>query len=152
MGIVSVLKRPIVLMSACLCPFSVGLTACWPLPDNPAASSSQSQSINTGNTSFSNTGSSNARATVLTVTVKESQGASGDVYRFDPTSITVHGGDSITIVNQSDELQDIDQGDAAKAGIDVKVPVNQSATATFNTAGTFTLKNEKGATLTVTVN
>lgn len=53
--------------------------------------------------------------------------------------------------NQSDELQDIDEGDASKAGVDAKVPVNQSVTITFKNAGTFTLKSEKGATITVTV-
>jgi len=93
------------------------------------------------------------KQSVMTVTVKESKGADGkDVYTFDPTSITVKKGDTITIQNQSDELQDMDQGDAQKAGVDVKIPVNESATATFNTVGTFSLQSEKGATLTVTVN
>lgn len=94
---------------------------------------------------------SNGHASVMTVTIKEHQGASGDVYTFDPASITVNKGDTITIENHSDELQDIDQGDAQKAGVDVAIPINQSATMTFNTPGTFTISSEKGATITVTV-
>ena len=87
----------------------------------------------------------------MTVMVKETKGASGDVYTFSPATITVNKGDTITIENDSDELQDIDQGDAQKAGVDKAIPVNQSGTMTFNNAGTFTLKSEKGATITVTV-
>jgi plastocyanin len=92
-----------------------------------------------------------SNASVMTVSIRETQGASGDVYMFDPASITVKKGDTITIQNRSDEMQDIDQGDAQKAGVDVAIPVNQSATMTFNIAGTFTIQSEKGATLTVTV-
>ena len=93
------------------------------------------------------------KPSAMTVTVKESKGADGkDVYAFDPTSITVKKGDTITIQNQSDELQDVDQGDAQKAGVDVKIPVNASATATFHNVGIFKLQSEKGATITVTVN
>lgn len=88
----------------------------------------------------------------MTVTVKEKKGADGkDVYNFDPGTITVNKGDSVTIQNQSDELQDVDGGDAANAGIDATVPVNASVMVTFSKTGTFTLKSEKGATITVTV-
>jgi plastocyanin len=100
----------------------------------------------------SSSGTSNAsNSPVMTVAIHETQGMSGDVYMFDPASINVHKGDSITIQNRSDELQDIDQGDAQKAGVDVAIPVNQSATMTFNVAGTFTIQSEKGAALTVNV-
>ncbi len=97
--------------------------------------------------------SSNAggNASVMTVSIRENQGASGDVYYFDQTSISLKKGDTITVQNRSDELQDIDQGDAHKAGVDVAIPINQSSTMTFNTSGTFTIKSEKGATITVTV-
>jgi plastocyanin len=122
----------------CLCSLGLLMSACWPLGET-SSSASNSNSM------------SDATKTVMTVMVKEKHADAGDTYMFDPSSITVHKGDSITITNQSDELQDIDQGDATKAGIDAKVPVNQSTTATFNTAGTFTLKSEKGATITVTV-
>jgi plastocyanin len=124
-----------------VCLWSLGLlmSACWPLGD---PSSSTSSSTGSG---------SNSNKTVMTVMVKEKHSDAGDTYMFDPATITLHKGDAITITNQSDELQDIDQGDATRAGVDAKVPVNQSTTATFNTVGTFTLKSEKGATITVTV-
>ena len=86
-----------------------------------------------------------------TVNVKETKGASGDVYSCDPTSITVNKGDSVTFTNQSDENQDFDQGDAQKAGVDFKIGLNQSVPVTFNHTGTFTIKSEKGASITVTV-
>jgi plastocyanin len=86
-----------------------------------------------------------------TVTVKETKGASGDVYTCDPASITIKKGDTVAFTNQTDEIQDFDQGDAQKAGVDFKMDLNQSTNATFNTAGTFTIKSEKGATITVTV-
>jgi plastocyanin len=87
----------------------------------------------------------------MTVNIRENQGASGDVYMFDPASITIKKGDTITVQNRSDEMQDIDQGDAQKAGVDVAIPVNQSAMMTFNVAGSFTIRSEKGATITITV-
>jgi len=86
-----------------------------------------------------------------TVNVKETKGASGDVYMCDPTSITVSKGDSVSFTNQTDEIQDFDQGDATKAGVDFKMDLNQTESATFNNTGTFTIKSEKGATITVTV-
>ena len=92
-----------------------------------------------------------SNASTTTISIRETQGASGDVYMFDPARITVKKGQTITIQNRSDEMQDIDQGDAQKAGVDVAIPVNQSATMTFNVAGTFTIQSEKGATLTVIV-
>ncbi len=107
--------------------------------------SGQSMSASPVNSNASN-------ASVMTVSIRESKDAAGqDVYMFDLASITVKKGDTITIQNRSDEMQDIDQGDAQKAGVDVAIPVNQSATMTFNVAGTFTIQSEKGATLTVTV-
>lgn len=105
-------------------------------------------------TASSSTGVSNnsSNSSVMTVAIRESKDASGqDVYAFDPASITLKKGDTITIQNRSDEMQDIDQGDAQKAGVDVAIPVNQSATMTFHVAGTFTIQSEKGATLTVIV-
>jgi plastocyanin len=133
-----------VIALVCLCSLVMLMAACWPLPDS-------SSSSNTSAPPQANQSSSSSAQLVMTVMVKEKQGSSGDVYTFDPSTITLHKGDTITITNQSDELQDIDQGDAMKAGIDVKVPVNQSTTATFNSVGTFTLKSEKGAMITVTV-
>jgi plastocyanin len=108
-----------------------------------------------GSTSGSSSASNNANsrnASVMTIAIKEGKGADGqDIYYFDPASITLHQGDTITIQNLSDELQDVDQGDAEAAGIDVVIPLNQSGTVTFNKVGTFTIKSEKGATITVTV-
>jgi plastocyanin len=108
-----------------------------------------------GSTSGSSSASNNANsrnASVMTIAIKEGKGADGqDTYYFDPASITLHQGDTITIQNLSDELQDVDQGDAEAAGIDVVIPLNQSGTVTFNKVGTFTIKSEKGAALTVTV-
>jgi len=89
----------------------------------------------------------------MTVTIKEKKGTDGkDAYSFDPTSITVKKGDTITIQNLSDEIQDIDMGDAQKAGVNVVVPVGASGTATFNNSGNFMLQSEKGATITAIVN
>ena len=51
----------------------------------------------------------------------------------------------------TDEIQDFDQGDVQQAGIDLRLPLNQSATVVFNTPGTFAIISEKGATVTVTV-
>lgn len=95
--------------------------------------------------------SSAGSASVMTVNVKESKSTTGDVYTCDPTTITVKKGDSVTFTNMSDENQDFDQGDSVKAGVDFKIGLNQSIPATFKTAGTFTIKSEKGATFTVTV-
>jgi plastocyanin len=86
-----------------------------------------------------------------TVHIKETKGTSGDVYTCDPTSISVSKGATVDFVNDSDENQDFDQGDAQKAGVDFVVAVNGTKSATFNNAGTFTIKSEKGATITVTV-
>lgn len=87
-----------------------------------------------------------------TVHVKETKTAGqADEYMCDPASITIKKGDTVTIANDSDELQDFDAGDAQKAGVDKAVPINQSGSMQFNTTGTFTIKSEKGATLTVTV-
>jgi plastocyanin len=91
---------------------------------------------------------------VATVNIKENPGASGpasDTYYCDPATITVNKGDTVTFTNKSDELQDFDQGDYKKAGVDFKIPVNQSVSVTFNTTGTFTISSEKKATITVTV-
>jgi plastocyanin len=87
-----------------------------------------------------------------TVAVKESrtQGQT-DVYKCDPSTLTIKKGDSVTFTNMSDEIQDFDMGDTQKAGVDFKLALNQSATVTFNTPGTFNITSEKGATITVTV-
>jgi plastocyanin len=90
-----------------------------------------------------------------TVNVKETKGSgpgdTGDVYMCDPATLSVHKGDTVSFTNLSDQTQDFDQGDAQKAGVDFVMAINQSTTATFNTTGTFTIKSEKGATITVTV-
>ena len=109
-------------------------------------------------TACGDSGSANATTTptatpapAASVTVKESKGSSGDVYTCDPTSITIHKGDTVSFTNQTDEIQNFDQGDAQKAGVAPQIALNQSVTVTFNVAGTFTIKSEKGATITVTV-
>jgi len=86
------------------------------------------------------------------VTIKETHGGSGDVYTCDPTSITINKGDTVNFTNNSDENQDFDQGDASKADVDFVVAINGSKSVTFNKSGTFTIKSEKGASITVTVN
>lgn len=103
------------------------------------------------NTSTSSTTGSKA-APAATVQVKESQTkGQPDVYRCDPTTLTVKKGDSVTFTNMTDEIQDFDQGDAQQAGVDFKLALGQSATVTFNTPGTFNITSEKGATIAVTV-
>lgn len=106
------------------------------------------------NTSTSSTTSSmsSKAAPAATVQVKESQTkGQPDVYRCDPTTLTVKKGDSVTFTNMTDEIQDFDQGDAQQAGVDFKLALGQSATVTFNTPGTFNITSEKGATIAVTV-
>jgi plastocyanin len=84
--------------------------------------------------------------------VKETKTAGQpDVYMCDPTSISIKKGDSVSFTNETDEIQNFDQGDESQAGIALKLTLNQSSTVTFNTTGTFNLKSEKGATLSVTV-
>src|SRR5947207_2848749 len=91
--------------------FGVMLAACG------GDSGSSSSTTASGGSSGSST------AAGKTVMIKETKGADGkDKYDFDQTTLTVKAGDTVTFQNQSDELQDIDGGDAAKAGIDVKVP------------------------------
>ena len=85
------------------------------------------------------------------VNVNETHASSGDTYACDPTTLTVNKGDTVTFKNNSDELQDFDEGDASKAGVDFKIPVNESKDVVFNSTGTFAIKSEKGATSTVTV-
>ncbi len=97
---------------------------------------------------FSACGESGPAATVH---IKETKGASGDVYTCDPTSITINKGDTVNFINDSDENQDFDMGDTQKAGVDFVIAVNGSKTVTFKTAGTFTITSEKKASITVTV-
>jgi plastocyanin len=102
---------------------------------------------------FSACGESGPAATVH---IKETKGASGDVYTCDPASITINKGDKVNFINESDENQDFDAGDAKQAGVDFKIGLNQTVSVTFNNPGTFTLKSEKHdktimATITVTV-
>jgi plastocyanin len=128
-----------------LAAFGVMLAACG----GDSGSASSTTASGGSSSSSQSTGSSTAGTTVM---IKETKDAAGkDKYDFDQTTLTVKAGDTVTFQNQSDELQDIDGGDSAKAGIDVKVPVNQSASATFKTPGTFKISSEKGATMTVTV-
>ena len=131
-----------VLLSLTLIVLAFAFAACG--GDSGSSSSSSS------NTSSSNSSSSSSKS-VQTVNVKETKAASGDVYMCDPTSISIKKGDTVTFTNQSDENQDFDQGDAEKAGVDFVIGLNQSKDVTFNTAGTFTIKSEKGASITVTV-
>jgi plastocyanin len=120
-----------------LAAFGVMLAACG--GDSGSASSTTASS-----------GSSGGSGT--TVMIKETKGADGkDQYMFDQTTLTVKSGDTVTFQNQSDEDQAINAGDAAKAGVDLTVPVNKSGTATFKNAGTFKIDTNKGATITVTV-
>lgn len=120
-----------------------GLAACG--TDNTGTTST------TSSTSSTSSMSSKA-APAATVTVKESQTkGQADVYRCDPTTLTVKKGDSVTFTNMTDEIQDFDQGDVQQAGVDFKLALGQSATVTFNTPGTFKITSEKGATITVTV-
>ena len=126
--------------------FAVMLAACG--GDSGSASTASSSSSG-GSSSGSNTSSSTPGTTVM---IKETKGAGGkDQYAFDQTTLTVKSGDTVSFQNQTDELQDIDGGDAAKAGIDVAVPINQTGKVTFKKAGTFKISSEKGATMTVTV-
>jgi plastocyanin len=120
-----------------------GLAACG--GDNTGTSSSTSSTS-------SNSSMSSTVTPAATVAVKESrtQGQT-DVYKCDPSTLTIKKGDSVTFTNMSDEIQDFDMGDTQKAGVDFKLALNQSATVTFNTPGTFNITSEKGATITVTV-
>lgn len=83
--------------------------------------------------------------------IREVKKGGHDLYYFSPTTLTVKKGTAVTFTNKSDSAQVINQGDATKAGINVHVPVNGSANATFNVPGTFNLKSDKGAILRVTV-
>ena len=108
--------------------------------------SSSTASTSGGSQSASSSGSG------TTVMIKETKDSAGkDQYSFDQTTLTVKTGDTVTFQNQSDENQAINTGDAAKAGINVTVPINQSGTATFKTAGTYKIGSDKGAMMTVTV-
>jgi plastocyanin len=101
------------------------------------------------------TSASSTPTSVATVNIKETKGAgpgdTGDVYTFDPATISIHKGDTVTFTNLSDQTQDTDQGDTKAAGVDFVMAINQSVSVTFNITGTFTLKTEKGASITVTV-
>lgn len=123
--------------------------------NDSSASTSNTTGNMTGNTTTGSTGSTSpagSTASAMTITIKESRNAAGkDVFTFDHPAITLKKGDTVTIVNQSDDDQDFDEGDAAKAGVDVIIPGNHSGTATFNNAGTFTIKSKAGASFTVTV-
>jgi plastocyanin len=105
-----------------------------------------------GNTGTSGSGASSGSGGTTNVSIDEKKTAGqADQYYFTPSSITIKKGTTVAIQNNSDELQDCDQGDAQKAGVDSAIPVNQTGHMTFNTTGTFTIKSEKGAALTVTV-
>ncbi len=132
-------RRPAVLMVfLCMCLLSLALTACG--GDSAASSTS------------STTASSGSSSGAMAVNIKESKGADGkDAYACDPTSITVKKGDSVSFTNKTDEIQDFDKGDAQKAGMDLKLNLNQAGNVTFNNTGTFTIKSEKGAEINVTV-
>ena len=127
--------------------FGVMLAACG--GDSGSASTASSSSSGGSSTGSQSASSSTPGTTVM---ITETKGAGGkDKYDFDQTTLTVKSGDTVSFQNQTDELQDIDGGDAAKAGIDVAVPINQTGKVTFKKAGTFKISSEKGATMTVTV-
>jgi plastocyanin len=105
-----------------------------------------------GGAGSSNGGNSGSGSSGTTVQINEVKTAGKpDQYMFSPASITVKKGTTVTVVNNSDEVQDIDAGDAQKAGVDKVVAIGQSGTITFNVTGTFAIESEKGAKLTVTV-
>jgi plastocyanin len=135
------IRRPTWLACVGLCILVFALAACGGDSGNGSANSSS--------------GATATPASVATVMIKETKGSGpgdqGDVYSCDPTTLTVHKGDTVTFTNQSDQTQDFDQGDAQKAGVDFVMAINQSTTVKFNVTGTFTIKSEKGATITVTV-
>src|SRR5258708_5215093 len=65
--------------------------------------------------------SSNAAAiasdasTGTSINIREKKDGSGnDTYSFDPATISVNKGETLTIVNLSDEVQDVNEGDASK--------------------------------------
>ncbi len=124
------------------------LSACGSDSSSTPATNSGGAATSSGAT----TSSSASSAPAQTVNVKESK-ASGqpDVYKCDPLSITIKKGDNIQFTNLTDEIQDFDQGDGQKAGVDLRLDLNQSSAVAFNTTGTFTLTSEKGATITVIV-
>lgn len=133
-------RRPVFLLVVCFAILAFALAACGG-DSGSAASTSSSSSASSGS------------GAAQTVNVKEQKGAnsSSDVYTCDPTTLSVKKGDSVTFTNQTDEVQDFSAGDASKAGVTIKLDLNQSGTATFNTAGTFNLKSTKGAAIAVTV-
>ena len=113
-----------------------------------ACGSDSSSGASTSGSSSSGTSSAPAQ----TVNVKESKAAGkDDVYTCNPTTINIKKGDSIQFTNQTDENQDFDGGDSQQAGVDFKLGLNQSMAVPFNTAGTFNITSEKGATIKVTV-
>ncbi|HEX3640740.1 MAG TPA: hypothetical protein VHV10_05575 [Ktedonobacteraceae bacterium] len=126
-----------------------GLTACGADSTNISSTTSSTSSTTSG--ANSTTSGSNA-ASAITVAVRES-GTQGqpDVYKCDPKALTLKKGDAVTFTNMTDEIQDFDQGDVQLAGIDLRLPLNQSAKVRFNTPGAFTITSEKGATITLTV-
>ena len=119
--------------------------------DSSPTSTTNSAATNSTAPTSSSAGNTSNTA-VQTVNVKESRTAGQpDVYRCDQTSITIKKGDSIQFTNQTDEVQDFDLGDTQKAGVDLRLELNQSSAVAFNTPGTFILTSEKGATIKVTV-
>jgi plastocyanin len=145
------IRRPVSWMVvACLAILVFALAACG----GDGSSTTSSSSGSAGNASSNNVSSGNASSSgpVASVNIKEKKGSSGaDVYMCDPTTLSVKKGDTVAFTNMSDEKQDFDQGDAEKAGVDFVMDLNQSTKATFKNAGTFTIKSEKGAVITVTV-
>lgn len=109
-------------------------------------------SIGTASTGNTTGGMGTATTDKPMITIKENKGVDQkNVYIFDPETLTVKKGDTVTIQNSSDKLQTIDQGDATQAGINASVSPDKSEMVTFNKAGTFTLRSSTGATITVTV-
>jgi plastocyanin len=124
------------------------LSACGGGDSTSSSSSTTPSSSNSGSSS----GASSSSAPAQTILVKESKAAGqADVYTCSPKDVTVKTGSAVTFTNQTDEVQEFDQGQETQAGIALKLTLNQSQTVTFNTAGTFLLKSTKNAAVTVIV-
>ncbi|HLI89953.1 MAG TPA: hypothetical protein VKV37_14785 [Ktedonobacteraceae bacterium] len=148
MGMRSIRRSAGWLLPASLLFLMVILAACGEGSSNSAATSTSSSNASSSNTSSSTTGSSSSTATALTLTITEPKTGT---FVFDKNTLTVKKGDMVTIVNQSNEDLDFDEGDTAKAGVDFLVPGKGSSPVIFNTPGTFVIKSKAGAAFTITV-
>src|SRR5579883_1671156 len=142
MGMRSIRRSAGWLLPASLLFLMVILAACGEGSSNSAATSTSSSNASSSNTSSSTTGSSSSTATALTLTITEPKTGT---FVFDKNTLTVKKGDMVTIVNQSNEDLDFDEGDTAKAGVDFLVPGKGSSPVIF------VIKSKAGAAFTITV-